>query len=148
MHARIEKRTLAYRIFIISYTLRRSYITFNVHPFLHQLLIMLTVSFMHLRWFICFLKRLIWNSKLTNLMFQVTWVRRKDRHELLTVGRSTHSMDTRFVVANGPGWNLLIKNVRNEDAGLYECQVICDVYKKMCYFWYRGNKNGCNAIYA
>jgi len=94
-----------------------------------------------------FPETLIWNSKLTNLIFQVTWVRRKDRYELLTVGRSTHSMDTRFVVANSPGWNLLIKNVRHEDAGLYECQVR-DVYKKMCYFWYRGNKNGCNVIYA
>lgn len=29
----------------------------------------------------------------------------------------------RFVVANGPGWNLLIKNVNHEDAGLYECQI-------------------------
>lgn len=52
----------------------------------------------------------------------VTWVRRKDR-QLLTVGRSTHSIDMRFVVANGPGWNLLIKNVNHEDAGLYECQI-------------------------
>lgn len=61
-----------------------------------------------------------WQMK---LMFQVTWVRRKDR-QLLTVGRGTHSIDTRFVVTNGPGWNLLIKNVKHEDAGLYECQVI------------------------
>ncbi|KYM80794.1 Hemicentin-2 [Atta colombica] len=53
---------------------------------------------------------------------QVTWIRRKDR-QLLTVGRSTHSIDTRFVVSNGPGWNLLIKNVNHEDAGLYECQI-------------------------
>ncbi|EGI68574.1 hypothetical protein G5I_02768, partial [Acromyrmex echinatior] len=52
----------------------------------------------------------------------VTWIRRKDR-QLLTVGRSTHSIDTRFVVSNGPGWNLLIKNVNHEDAGLYECQI-------------------------
>ncbi|XP_011874167.1 PREDICTED: tyrosine-protein kinase-like otk [Vollenhovia emeryi] len=52
----------------------------------------------------------------------VTWIRRKDR-QLLTLGRDTHSIDTRFVVANGPGWNLLIKNVKQEDAGLYECQI-------------------------
>ncbi|KAG5319028.1 OBSCN protein, partial [Pseudoatta argentina] len=52
----------------------------------------------------------------------VTWIRRKDR-QLLTVGRSTHSIDMRFVVSNGPGWNLLIKNVNHEDAGLYECQI-------------------------
>ncbi|XP_077276163.1 uncharacterized protein LOC143904983 [Temnothorax americanus] len=55
----------------------------------------------------------------------VTWIRRKDR-QLLTLGRDTHSIDTRFVVANnrnGPSWNLLIKNVKQEDAGLYECQI-------------------------
>ncbi|XP_028050982.2 neural cell adhesion molecule 2 isoform X2 [Monomorium pharaonis] len=53
----------------------------------------------------------------------VTWIRRKDR-QLLTVGRSTHSIDTRFVVESlSPGWNLLIKNVKHEDAGLYECQI-------------------------
>ncbi|EZA57127.1 hypothetical protein X777_01733 [Ooceraea biroi] len=61
-------------------------------------------------------------------MFQVTWIRqghaknRKDR-QLLTVGRSTHSKDTRFVVVNSPDWNLMIKSVKHEDAGLYECQI-------------------------
>ncbi|XP_076682595.1 limbic system-associated membrane protein [Andrena cerasifolii] len=53
----------------------------------------------------------------------VTWIRRKDR-QLLTVGRSTHSIDTRFmVVSNSPDWTLLIKNVKHDDAGLYECQI-------------------------
>lgn len=56
-------------------------------------------------------------------MFQVTWIRRKDR-QLLTVGRDTHSIDKRFVVLNSPDWSLLIKNVKQEDAGLYECQVM------------------------
>ncbi|XP_012221339.1 neuronal growth regulator 1-like [Linepithema humile] len=51
-----------------------------------------------------------------------TWIRRKDR-QLLTVGRSTHSPDTRFVVMNSPDWSLLIKNVKHEDEGLYECQI-------------------------
>lgn len=60
------------------------------------------------------------------LFFQVTWIRRKDR-QLLTVGRGTHSIDTRFVVVpNSPDWNLLIKNIKHEDAGLYECQVMLD----------------------
>lgn len=53
----------------------------------------------------------------------MTWIRRKDR-QLLTVGRDTHSIDKRFVVLNNPNWSLLIKNVKQEDAGLYECQVI------------------------
>ncbi|XP_025153859.1 uncharacterized protein LOC105189358 isoform X1 [Harpegnathos saltator] len=50
----------------------------------------------------------------------VTWIRRKDR-QLLTVGRGTHSIDQRFIVV--PDWSLLIKNVKPEDAGLYECQI-------------------------
>ncbi|XP_014467918.1 PREDICTED: titin-like isoform X2 [Dinoponera quadriceps] len=50
----------------------------------------------------------------------VTWIRRKDRL-LLTVGRGTHALDTRFVVM--PDWSLLIKSVKHEDAGLYECQI-------------------------
>ncbi|KAK0084141.1 hypothetical protein PV325_007534 [Microctonus aethiopoides] len=53
----------------------------------------------------------------------VTWVRRRDR-QLLTVGSDTHSMDQRFVVRpSATDWTLNIKNVKHEDAGLYECQV-------------------------
>ncbi|XP_031837852.2 opioid-binding protein/cell adhesion molecule [Nomia melanderi] len=53
----------------------------------------------------------------------VTWIRRKDR-QLLTIGRTTHSIDTRFIVVpNSPDWTLMIKNVKQEDAGLYECQI-------------------------
>ncbi|CAD1477041.1 unnamed protein product, partial [Heterotrigona itama] len=53
----------------------------------------------------------------------VTWIRRKDR-QLLTLGTGTHVIDTRFmVVSNSPDWTLLIKNVKREDAGLYECQI-------------------------
>lgn len=59
----------------------------------------------------------------------MTWIklRRKDR-QLLTVGRVTHSIDRRFVVLNSPDWSLLIKNVKQEDAGLYECQVMLTIY--------------------
>lgn len=78
-------------------------------------------------------------------MFQVTWIRRKDR-QLLTVGRDTHSIDKRFLVLNNPDWSLLIKNVNQEDAGLYECQVmlttICVIFivmftEKLAIFEYR-----------
>lgn len=63
-------------------------------------------------------------ARLSKSLFQVTWIRRKDR-QLLTVGRGTHAIDTRFVVvSNSPDWTLLIKNVKHEDAGLYECQVM------------------------
>ncbi|KAL6263866.1 hypothetical protein P5V15_003947 [Pogonomyrmex californicus] len=53
----------------------------------------------------------------------VTWVRRRDRL-LLTVGTSTHSIDTRFqvnLVRND--WQLRIRPVMMDDAGIYECQV-------------------------
>ncbi|KAK2585649.1 hypothetical protein KPH14_010269 [Odynerus spinipes] len=53
----------------------------------------------------------------------VTWIRRRDK-QLLTFGRITHSIDTRFVVLpDKPNWNLWIKNVRREDAGIYECHI-------------------------
>ncbi|XP_076302358.1 neural cell adhesion molecule 2-like, partial [Lasioglossum baleicum] len=56
-------------------------------------------------------------------LYGVTWIRRKDR-QLLTLGTGTHAIDTRFmVVSNSPDWILLIKNVKREDAGLYECQI-------------------------
>ncbi|XP_015593683.1 neural cell adhesion molecule 2 [Cephus cinctus] len=53
----------------------------------------------------------------------VTWIRRKDR-QLLTVGSTTHSPDARFVVRpSSSDWSLLIKKVKKQDAGLYECQI-------------------------
>ncbi|XP_034951469.1 zwei Ig domain protein zig-8-like [Chelonus insularis] len=56
----------------------------------------------------------------------VTWVRRRDR-QLLTVGSETHSMDSRFVVRpSAIDWTLTIRNVKYEDAGLYECQIPTD----------------------
>ncbi|XP_043287389.1 zwei Ig domain protein zig-8-like [Venturia canescens] len=53
----------------------------------------------------------------------VTWTRKRDR-QLLTVGSGTHTMDTRFMVRGSPtDWTLNIKNVKPDDAGLYECQI-------------------------
>ncbi|KAH0954413.1 hypothetical protein HN011_009319, partial [Eciton burchellii] len=53
----------------------------------------------------------------------ITWVRRRDR-QLLTVGTSTHSIDKRFVVRHSStDWQLMIRTVTVEDAGIYECQV-------------------------
>ncbi|CAL1679843.1 unnamed protein product [Lasius platythorax] len=53
----------------------------------------------------------------------ITWVRRRDR-QLLTVGTSTHSIDKRFVIRHSStDWQLLIRTVTVDDAGIYECQV-------------------------
>ncbi|XP_053960955.1 uncharacterized protein LOC128865060 [Anastrepha ludens] len=55
----------------------------------------------------------------------VSWIRRKD-FQLLTVGLSTHSSDKRFLVEHARHmghWSLRIKSVRENDRGLYECQL-------------------------
>ncbi|XP_058815634.1 uncharacterized protein LOC131679094 [Topomyia yanbarensis] len=55
----------------------------------------------------------------------VSWVRRRD-FQLLTVGLSTYSSDERFLVEHirhMGHWVLSIKAVRDEDRGLYECQL-------------------------
>ncbi|XP_004519420.1 uncharacterized protein LOC101451426 isoform X1 [Ceratitis capitata] len=55
----------------------------------------------------------------------VSWIRRKD-FQLLTVGLSTHSSDKRFLVEHTRHmghWSLRIKSVRENDRGLYECQL-------------------------
>lgn len=58
-------------------------------------------------------------------LFQVSWIRRRD-FQLLTVGLSTYSSDDRFLVEHARHmghWSLRIKSVRDEDKGLYECQL-------------------------
>ncbi|KAG4065331.1 hypothetical protein HA402_012773, partial [Bradysia odoriphaga] len=61
-----------------------------------------------------------WNPSAT-----VSWIRRRD-FQLLTVGLSTYSSDDRFLVEHARHmghWSLRIKSVRDEDKGLYECQL-------------------------
>ncbi|CAH2049565.1 unnamed protein product, partial [Iphiclides podalirius] len=58
----------------------------------------------------------------------VSWVRRKGKEELpelLTVGAVTYAADNRVTVAKRyPGnWRLLIREVKPEDEGIYECQI-------------------------
>lgn len=57
--------------------------------------------------------------------WQVSWIRRTD-FQLLTVGLSTYSSDDRFLVEHARHmghWSLRIKSVRDDDRGLYECQL-------------------------
>ncbi|XP_031634092.1 uncharacterized protein LOC116347581 [Contarinia nasturtii] len=61
-----------------------------------------------------------WNPTAT-----VSWIRRRD-FQLLTVGLSTYSSDDRFLVEHARHmghWSLRIKSVRDDDRGLYECQL-------------------------
>ncbi|XP_026333422.1 uncharacterized protein LOC113240357 [Hyposmocoma kahamanoa] len=58
----------------------------------------------------------------------VSWVRRRGRDEmpeLLTVGAVTYAADNRVTVARRyPGnWRLLIREVKPDDEGVYECQI-------------------------
>ncbi|XP_035728572.1 immunoglobulin superfamily member 10-like [Vespa mandarinia] len=60
----------------------------------------------------------------------ITWIRRKDK-QLLTLGKITYSIDTRFtVLPDKPNWNLWIRNVKQEDAGIYECHIQTDPGKQ------------------
>jgi hypothetical protein len=59
------------------------------------------------------------------IVFQVSWVRRRDWH-ILTSGVFTYTNDERFQVAHTEGsddWTLQIKYVQKRDNGTYECQV-------------------------
>ncbi|XP_075979430.1 uncharacterized protein LOC142978757 [Anticarsia gemmatalis] len=58
----------------------------------------------------------------------VSWVRRRGKDEmpeLLTVGAITYAADNRVTVARRyPGnWRLLIRDVKPDDEGVYECQI-------------------------
>ncbi|CAH1116989.1 unnamed protein product [Phaedon cochleariae] len=57
----------------------------------------------------------------------VSWIRKKDSPPtILTVGVGTYIADERFLVEHArhlQNWGLVIKHVKPEDAGLYECQV-------------------------
>ncbi|OXU29321.1 hypothetical protein TSAR_011391 [Trichomalopsis sarcophagae] len=60
------------------------------------------------------------------MMLQVTWIRRKKDHQLLTVGLTTYASDERFQARHfqhSEDWTLQIKFVQPRDAGMYECQV-------------------------
>ncbi|XP_050696744.1 sialoadhesin-like [Eriocheir sinensis] len=56
---------------------------------------------------------------------QVTWTKR-DQDQLLTAGVQVYSSGTRYSVAHVRHqklWELSVRDVRQSDAGLYECQV-------------------------
>ena len=58
----------------------------------------------------------------------MSWVRRRGKDEmpeLLTVGAVTYAADNRVTVARRyPGnWRLLIREVKPDDEGVYECQI-------------------------
>jgi hypothetical protein len=56
----------------------------------------------------------------------VSWIKRKNVQQLLTVGLTTYANDERFQAIHfhhSEDWTLQIKYVQPRDAGLYECQV-------------------------
>ncbi|KAJ8951217.1 hypothetical protein NQ318_010244 [Aromia moschata] len=60
-------------------------------------------------------------------LLYVSWIRKNDSPPtILTVGVGTYIADGRFLVEHArhlQNWGLVIKFVRESDAGLYECQV-------------------------
>ena len=65
--------------------------------------------------------------------FQVSWVRRRDWH-ILTADSKVYSRDERVRVSYAdkpePTWTLLIKFIRKEDEGIYDCQVNSEISTK------------------
>ena len=64
-----------------------------------------------------------------HIVFQISWVRRRDWH-ILTSGMFTYTNDERFQVLHSEGsddWTLQIKYVQKRDNGTYECQVSVSV---------------------
>lgn len=59
--------------------------------------------------------------------FQVSWIRKSSSPpDILTVGLAPYIADDRFSVEHArhlQNWDLIIKQVRSSDEGLYECQV-------------------------
>lgn len=71
---------------------------------------------------------IIINNPKIIISVQVSWVRRRGKDEipeLLTVGAVTYAADNRVTVARRyPGnWRLLIRVVKPDDEGVYECQI-------------------------
>lgn len=65
----------------------------------------------------------------------VVWIRNVDL-QILTAGLMTFSSDSRFRVnhensVDEKDWSLLIKNVKVEDSGEYECQISTDPKMKL-----------------
>lgn len=63
-----------------------------------------------------------------NYQLQVLWVRRKEVEndfQLLTVGKQTHSHDSRFTIEfqYPNNWRLKISEAQKQDEGIYVCQI-------------------------
>ncbi|KAL6429738.1 hypothetical protein ACFW04_007562 [Cataglyphis niger] len=66
----------------------------------------------------------------------VSWIKRKNVQELLTVGLTTYANDERFQAIHfhhSEDWTLQIKYVQPRDAGIYECQ---STEVPLYIFWY------------
>lgn len=99
--------------FLFSYA---RFLFFNLHAYWRFSFHLIVISFISLGFHV---------PPLRNNCTQVSWIRRRD-FQLLTVGLSTYSSDDRFLVEHARHmghWSLRIKSVRDDDKGLYECQL-------------------------
>ena len=82
----------------------------------------------------CWLGDFVCGCLPTVSVYQVSWLRLRDPiPQLMSLNNVTNTLNTRFraLVTDWREFVLMVRDVRTEDAGLYECQVLYYKIPKM-----------------